>query len=169
MPNHVTTILTAPSHVLAVLIDEKGQVDFNRVVPMPENVFRGSLTPDQQKQYPGDLNWYDWSTNHWGTKWNAYATEYDGDETLRFDTAWSHPSPVIHELSTRFPHVLISVEYADEDLGSNAAAYTILNGQRDFSWYAQYPVPDEIYRANSERAALIKYGQTLAELGWDDE
>jgi len=77
-------------------------------------------------------SWYDWSIKNWGTKWNAYAyLVTDEDITngeIKFETAWSSPSPVIVELSKNFPDHEIEVKYADEDIGSNYGHYIIKNG-----------------------------------------
>lgn len=54
------------------------------------------------KKY-GHKNWYDWRCDKWGTKWNSYDTDWDGDfahaESIRFCTAWCPPTPVIEKLA----------------------------------------------------------------------
>lgn len=49
------------------------------------------------KEY-GAINWYDWSSLHWGTKWNAYEVKYIAHEdtkiVLSIDTAWSTPEQI---------------------------------------------------------------------------
>lgn len=59
---------------------------------------------------------------NWGTKWNAYEVTISNG-VVTFDTAWSHPEPVIDELSSKFPDEEIEIRYAD--LGH----YTIKNGK----------------------------------------
>ena len=76
----------------------------------------------------GTNNWYDWSVEHWGTKWNAYDQSGD-DESIMFQTAWSHPYKLIEEMSTHYPEITFNVKYADEDLGSNCGMYTMVNGE----------------------------------------
>lgn len=53
----------------------------------------------------GHTDWYSWSIDKWGTKWNAYgvSVEREGDErlVLKFDTAWSPPEPIFVALATR--------------------------------------------------------------------
>ena len=75
----------------------------------------------------GTKDWYDWSIQNWGTKWNAYDTSEEGD-TIIFDTAWSTPAPVIQALSEMFPKVKFELSYADEDFGYNCGKVTYLNG-----------------------------------------
>ena len=87
----------------------------------------------------GAFSWYDWCCNYWGTKWEindeAYVQEPmnpDAEEDsvfLSFQTAWSFPGPIFAELSRLYPELKFSGEYADEDYGSNCAAFTVINGE----------------------------------------
>lgn len=86
----------------------------------------------------GFPTWYEWSLANWGTKWDACKVVPDGgiececdeDEiTIAFDTAWSTPVPVLVALSKQFPDLVIYVEYADEDLGSNCGTYALFKGE----------------------------------------
>lgn len=65
----------------------------------------------------GWKDWYDWSIDNWGTKWNA-CHEYIDDENkvIEFETAWSMPEGIIKEICKYTP---VRVEFADENLGSN--------------------------------------------------
>lgn len=49
------------------------------------------------KKY-GAVNWYDWSNQHWGTKWNAYDVRYiaHNETTLvvKIETAWDTPHKI---------------------------------------------------------------------------
>lgn len=77
----------------------------------------------------GSTDPLEWNRNHFGTKWNAYNTEVINDDCskVQFDTAWNHPFPIIKALSKLHPTEEISIEFADEDVGYNCGAYTILN------------------------------------------
>lgn len=116
MPNHVTTILTVSGDGAqklamfeAIKNDEigLGSLDFNKVIPMPENIFRGNLGQEERAKY-GSANWYDWSIANWGTKWNSYGYSdgtpkgFDGS-TIEFQTAWSCATPVIAALAEKYP------------------------------------------------------------------
>lgn len=92
----------------------------------------GQLALDNAVAY-GACDWYDWARKHWGTKWNAMdACASDGDardKSVEFQTAWTHPFPVVAELSRRLPGENILVEWADEDEGGgNSGAYLIRGG-----------------------------------------
>lgn len=89
------------------------------------------LTLGMSKRYKklfGADNWYDWHVMNWGTKWNAYDIDWQGN-VIEFQTAWSTPEPIIHKLSKRFPEFEIYVEYADEDIGSNCGTYSYKGGE----------------------------------------
>lgn len=158
MPNWVTTELHAPSHVLDAMMRD-GHVDFNLIVPMPETVYRGNLGSKEEAEYPGELNWYGWSKAYWGTKWNANETERPEPMMLRFETAWSHPEPVIKALSERFSNVPIFVAYADEDIGRNLGLYVVTAGEEK-----RVALEDRLEdRALAEFAYRIRYRQSQVE------
>lgn len=135
MPNHVTNIITARKEVIDSLAGENGLVDFETVLPTPKDMLKGNISSEEMAANPN--NWYTVQIDRWGTKWNAYGIERNSDTEIEFETAWSHPLPVIKALTEKFPEDVISVKYADEDLGSNFGQYTAKNGefvqQEDFS------------------------------------
>ncbi len=82
--------------------DHMGQrkpLTFNVLVPMPGSVYRGSVGTEERKIY-GKNNWYDWSNEHWGTKWDAYDVRVD-PECVSFTTAWAPPKQWYRELARR--------------------------------------------------------------------
>lgn len=132
MPNHVTNRLrfcdpTSEAkvgddifrHICKVLQGNNPEqvIDFNELIRMPDG-------------YIDDGRWYDWACQNWGTKWNAYDSSRDDyGKELTFLTAWSHPEPVVQEISRRFPDVLIRHGWADEDVGYNVGEMTWLGGK----------------------------------------
>ena len=85
----------------------------------------------------GCTDWYDWSYEHWGTKWNAYSVELDEEaHTILFDTAWSCPLPVLTELSKLCYkyNVAFIGEWADEDAGCNVGFFES-DGDGDEHWF----------------------------------
>lgn len=136
MPNWVKNkmFIQGPPEQIDELLDKcdtnESKFDFNGIIPMPGTVFRGDLGSEETKLYPGDLNWYDWSVNHWGTKWNAseesVTSFVDGDlayALVSFETAWSAPMPIYRAIREQYPDLHVSVRYADEDIGRNCGLW----------------------------------------------
>lgn len=99
---------------------------------------KGSLTEQdyeegrmaiQNLETYGCKDWYSWSIQYWGTKWNAYDCNNGDYGTISFDTAWSTPFPVMQKLARMFPELSFEVKFADEDLGNNCGKYTFENGE----------------------------------------
>lgn len=70
--------------------------------------------------------WYDWSCANWGTKWNAYDTFINNEESeIYFNTAWSCPLPILDKLAEIcYEHeVEFSGKWADEDRGCNVGVF----------------------------------------------
>lgn len=76
----------------------------------------------------GYTTWYDWCYANWGTKWNAYRFDFIDEDTIRFETAWSNPEPVMRKLSEMYPEVEIEHWWADECIGSNTGYTRFLDG-----------------------------------------
>lgn len=83
--------------------------DFDNIIPTPEYIYCGRLGPEEFKLY-GKNNWFDWSNEFWGTKWNALDARLEGTEYY-FDTAWSPCSPVIKVLAKHFPEATMRYTY----------------------------------------------------------
>ena len=105
--------------------------DFNKIIPMPDTVYRGDLGPDERKLY-GDNNWYDWRVRNWGTKWNAYNTYLDKENnTIEFDTAWACPLEFLYKFAEMCDKYDVRFEgkWADEDCGYNVGTFYSDDGQ----------------------------------------
>ena len=73
----------------------------NAIIPMPE----------ENKE-----DWYNWSNENWGTKWDVREVEIsddheDGVVTYSFETAWGPPEPIFNMLCGKYPEVHISWFY----------------------------------------------------------
>lgn len=161
MPNWVTNEVHADDPaVIRALLDENDNVDFNKIIPMPDEVNKSPLlSMDDMQAGP---NWYNWSVSNWGTKWNACETTLLSRNTVRFETAWSHPFPVMDKLCQMFPDATISIRFADEDMGSNLGEYTAHN-LSIVSKNQPVTGSDEAL----ELAAQIIYGASYAEVSRD--
>lgn len=141
MPNHVESSITIygkEKDLYKIKEEIKGEepnqhLSFNSVIPMPDEVFRGNVGADEQKKY-GKNNWYDWSCENWGTKWDAYeqpdkepqvlgeanSLKYIKDSdplaviTYSFLTAWSPIPKVLEALSIKYPSCIFKYAYSEE-------------------------------------------------------
>lgn len=80
----------------------------------------------------GFQDWYSWSIENWGTKWNACHNIYDVENTpseIVFDTAWGNVSDLILKLSTMFPENEFEYEFAEEWIGSQVGSMSFKNGE----------------------------------------
>ena len=83
MPNHIQNAIKFQSKTDAIKVlsaistkkeDKTSWIDFEKIIPMPENIFRGNLSREDESKYGKENCWYEWSIENWGTKWNVYET-----------------------------------------------------------------------------------------------
>lgn len=101
--------------IIDFMTNNEGQVDFEKIIPMPAGIFRGNLSMEDRQKHK-DNNWYDWSLQHWGTKWNA-CDSYIESDYVEFLTAWSDVAPILRALSVRYPDATFDYEYSFEHEG----------------------------------------------------
>lgn len=143
-------------------------VDFGMLVPQPDNLERGACNGRHED---GVVCWHHWNLQNWGTKWNGgeLAIESSGPDTeqLRFDTAWSHPRPIIEVLSRKFPEDPLEVSYADEDLGHNLGHYVIVGGE--IAHETDFVLGGTVACDFASRLRHdLAYDELMAEIGQDD-
>jgi len=89
------------------------------------------ITKDTQMrllmEYNSD-NWYDWSCDNWGVKWDARDVEIAeswgdgfGELEYTFDTPWGPPEPVCKVLREKFPD--LAIEWFWDEPGMQIAGY----------------------------------------------
>ena len=117
MPNHVKNVIVLKGKNIKDFVDSitiedardpgRRLVDFNTIIPMPKDVretakIRLTVAEMDKMKEQGQDNWYDWSINHWGTKWNSYDNNNkligDDGAILIFETAWNSPIEVVMKL-----------------------------------------------------------------------
>lgn len=67
----------------------------------------------------GANNWYDWTTENYGTKWDIYDQSdawrvMPESIEIHFNSAWSPPTQGITTISKQFPNLQFYIAYADE-------------------------------------------------------
>ena len=130
MPNHITTYFINSDQInWKTYLSERDNeqfLDFNKIKPIPEalNKVTAPVTLCRNKkemeestrngsyrkiskhyskkliETHGHNNWYDWSVENWGTKWNSYDNHItEGNKVESIQTAWASPHPVISQLA----------------------------------------------------------------------
>lgn len=73
------------------------QLDFEKIVPPPVNMYRGPLDPQDKLDFP--VNWLNWCRDNWGTAYNACHTHVHHDErrvfSISFETEETPPYPIM--------------------------------------------------------------------------
>lgn len=83
------------------------------------------------------ISWYEWCTERWGTKWNAYSQDPvefgDHSLTYRFNTAWDAPrgyyAALLETVRRLAPNVTVEAVARFEDDGYRRCE-TIIDGER---------------------------------------
>lgn len=155
MPNHCENQLYCETANFNSIIepfkskDENGHdfLDFEKIIPIPNDLkiecCHGSKDEELKEKYKSNLkkhgfeNWYDFSLNKWGTKWNSYNCDFN-EEGMRFSTAWSPPEAVIQELANKTGETFV-LEYIEEGIGF-CGRYTAI--PNDGGIEQTYSIPD---------------------------
>ena len=79
------------------------------------------LTEVERRFAPDERNWYDWCVKHWGTKWDASATDIHEDDGvaclhIEYETAWSPPDGFIKALRAKYPKVDITAFFDEPNM-----------------------------------------------------
>lgn len=139
-------------------IESTIEFDFNTIKSMSDKVFKGDLGQEELEKYGSD-NWYNWSINNWGTKWNACDTYIEGmtefsDSTAElrfsFNTAWSCPEPIYSEISKLYPNLSFDVEFADEDIGNNCGTIMISDGDVSIDYMNDTEFANDVWGYEAE-------------------
>lgn len=153
MPNHVLNELifrgvqdADADRILAQIVNDEGKVDFERLVPMPLNMWWGNVGSQHEKAF-GNTS-LDWARQNWGTKWNAYESEpverVNDVLAIRFQTAWSPPYPwlaaVFNKLDLSFDH-----NWLNEGMERGVCGHFKRDGKMGIEWFEQ-PAPDYMQR-----------------------
>lgn len=147
MPNHVTNRIIArwnekdideyENQVITEFDDWCKNFDFNKLIPMPNNIYKWDLGQEERKKYWED-NWYDWSIKNWWTKRPAYEFYMkrrdwimkmfnERKSEIIFNTAWGTPLPIWYKLWEIFKNIKFKIEFADEDIWNNCWINNIEN------------------------------------------
>ena len=89
--------------------------------------FEGTLPRGDRK------DWYNWSLDNWGTKWDACEPYIDHNDidyfAVSFETAWSPPINWIDNIMQDFPDLCFTLEYEEPGMcfgGRLSAQYEVI-------------------------------------------
>jgi hypothetical protein len=112
MPNWCSNSITITSNkdnidkFEAFLNEKNGKEWFDFFLPCPEEL-RNVDSPNETKNTDallekyGHVDWYSWSVENWGTKWNCDSQDWnrDGDSiSFWFDSAWAPPTNLYEKI-----------------------------------------------------------------------
>jgi hypothetical protein len=130
MPNHCDSDLIVSGdpklldEILAKFFNEEGELNCDAVIPYPDKFKRldeaAKKWDDEKKGWEGrpkdgfNSGGYEWCCNNWGTKWGTY--DGSGVErkprsfSVRFNSAWAPPTPVVNKLAEMYPTIKFSLD-----------------------------------------------------------
>ena len=94
------------------------------IEPTPYNYGKKMLT---DKLMYDDTNWYDWSYNNWGTKWDLDETIWN-EKSLWFQTAWSPVLPIYVAISEKL-QIDIFAEWVEEQFTEYVGVMQVEKGE----------------------------------------
>jgi len=79
---------------------------WNIIAPTNLEAYYQTVGSDDGRTMDDKLGWYGWNGENWGTKWNSAETTLEEEElgeteyelNYHFETAWSHPEPIMEWL-----------------------------------------------------------------------
>ena len=94
--------------------------------------FEGTLPRGDRK------DWYDWSVNNWGTKWDAcesYINNNDIDYfSVSFDTAWAPPVDWLKNIAIDYPDLEFELEYEEPGMCFGGTFTIQGDDEQDAQW-----------------------------------
>jgi hypothetical protein len=105
------------------LEEKNGKGWFDFFAPCPEelkNVGEVSVhhTNEELIAKYGHSDWYSWSVENWGTKWNCDAQDWNRNEneiSFWFDSAWGPPTELYHLIEDNFD-MTVAASYNEEGM-----------------------------------------------------
>ena len=132
------------------------------VTKLDDDSFGKFIKMLKNKREHGYFHGMEFNREKWGTKWNAYESLIESDQ-VTFQTAWSHPLPVMVALSKLFPNEELAIQYADEDTGSNCGFFTLKGGET----ISENIAPDYNKQGAEEKKRWTRFAFELCNKGCD--
>jgi hypothetical protein len=143
-------------------LESEQPIDFEKIIPPPDNLFRGNIGNDEQKYCKDNNlpNWYDWNRENWGTKWNASYCELrpskQGDSTvLLFETAWSLPLPIFEKIEQMLMNEFIGLNIYGEFIEEGNAVAGVVLMDKDGADIRELEVDESVF--SDEEGGELNY------------
>ena len=124
MANWITNTIMAKNIKTLDILDENGNIDFNKIIPEPvdeatcpkEYLYTENnpehIIPSKEKPW---FNWSKWRKQFWGVTCNADTDQIESNDVLNFDTKWNAPYPIIAKISkmlsdTELTHSCLNID-----------------------------------------------------------
>ena len=109
--------------------NEDGKIEINvltteKFIPYPTK-FKKKDEKSENKLATDGFNsgGYEWCIENWGTKWGICSAEItdelESELAYFFESAWAPPTPVILEMSRKFPTLSFELRYFEQGVGFN--------------------------------------------------
>ena len=101
-------------------------LSFQGSAPRPKDldITAGSRSEEEEAQAKinkkkyGHEDWYGWSIDNWGTKWDACSSNVDDQDDceiyITFETAWSPPLEWMQKASAKYPLLTFEMDVNEE-------------------------------------------------------
>ena len=143
-------------------LESEQPIDFEKIIPPPDNLFRGNIGNDEQKYCKDNNlpNWYDWNRENWGAKWNASYCELrpskQGDSTvLLFETAWSLPLPIFEKIEQMLMNEFIGLNIYGEFIEEGNAVAGVVLMDKDGADIRELEVDESVF--SDEEGGELNY------------
>lgn len=118
------------AEILAIAPKGVDEFQMSNFVPMPEELDGTSAPQDKP-------NWYDWSVENWGTKWDMCDVSVSvhpskASFTISYNTAWAPNTPFWEKFSKLYP-VRIEQRYVEEGMSFIGEAFIQDGMTEDYS------------------------------------
>ena len=121
VPRPKSLDITSGSSVVNALKVINKEADFDDYPNLKDKDYEEARNYISNVEKYGHGDWYSWSYENWGTKWNAsgvYVSNKDKDFCMiSFESAWAPPIPVIDALMEQHPELNVELEYSESGMG----------------------------------------------------